>query len=352
MRVAVRVVFGVTLLNVGCFEDPGSVNSTQGSDTTADTTGSASGGTTTSGATSDASLSSSTGGSTSGTSSTTGAEVTSGSTSATAGATSEEDGSTTAGPGSESQTAADSGSTSSDGEDSLTEGPDPGDSSESGPSVHDFFDDFERSNSDVLGFGWVEKDPLVFRLIDGEVGGQLTDTYRPYYEQIAVQPLAVADIELQVEFRITAPDGSNRPSLVARMSPESSNFSSFLTGYLFEPQPEEGQLCVMRFNSLVTIGGGPTCRTFCDAAGTDACLAVGTHYRLTFRVEGENPVELYGSLEALSENVWQPLGQVSWTDSAPTRLAGPGTWGFGAGESGAQVGNYRYDNFHARFLGE
>lgn len=221
-----------------------------------------------------------------------------------------------------------------------------GGGSDSGDAPPTFFDDFAREDSVDIGNDWMEKDSDVFRIVNEEVTAQVISASRRYYDQIVYRGPVVADIALRTEFRVSPIDGRNRPFLVARLSEESTVAGGFLEGYLFEPQPAAGEICLMRFAGAESIDDD-VCVSFCEDPPTGGCLEIGERYRLTLEVTGELPVVLYGRIEQWVADSWTLLADVTWSDDAPQQIEGAGYWGFGAGATGAEVGNYRFDNFSA-----
>jgi hypothetical protein len=213
---------------------------------------------------------------------------------------------------------------------------------DTGEVVPDFFDDFDRADSQAIGNGWVEKLPSVFSINENMVvaGGN-----RPqqYFDQVVYQNDVVDDIELRVEFRIDVANDLNEPHLVARQQEAALVSGSFNHCYILVPQLSQDRLCLMRFDSAGFIGED-RCTDW-----PDSDLVVGDWYRLVMTIDGPGPVELTGRLEHADGDAWTEVVAVEWVDKSPNQIAAPGVWGFSGGTTGAFYNNFVFDNFSAYY---
>lgn len=211
-------------------------------------------------------------------------------------------------------------------------------------SPPDFFDDFDRANSPMLGNGWEEKLPAAWEILGGDVAAQSTPTGNSYYDFLVYRAEEeVRDLTIQMEFSIGTEDADNEPHLILRVQPSSLAVGSQYHAYILVPRPSLGQLCIMRF-----AGGGvtPVCQDLSTAG-----LPLGGPYRLTFSADGDQPVLLDGILEVADrDGGWTMVSTVSWSDNDPTdHISEAGFYGFSGGTGPNVLANYRLDNFLATF---
>jgi len=205
----------------------------------------------------------------------------------------------------------------------------------SGPPPPDnLLDDFDRPDDTEIGGGWVEKRPESWQIVDGRIvfeasgsGYENNIVYRPFDE-------ALLDVEVSLEFELLAIDMDNHPQVHVRLQPDDLDIPGSMTGYIL--YIEEDTLRITRqiaggFDSNVPVG-------LADP------LEVGTPYRLTFSVVGEDPVHLEGRLHAWQADAWQLVGENIVDDDSANRVVEPGTMGF-SGADGDQLANFVYDDF-------
>lgn len=219
------------------------------------------------------------------------------------------------------------------GPDSTSSGPDvittsssssggPDTSSSEGSSTgetatYDFFDDFERPDSDDVGNGWVEKTPDSFALIDGGIrrvgstlGYQNNLVYRPNDQWL--------DAETTVELTwLNLDDDFASPQCGLRIQAEDIDTPGSVTGYLLFVNGSSGLLTISR-----QIDGAFTQEHIQDMTGA---VEVGRSYRLRLRVEGSDPVVLDGYLEEFVADEWVLHSEIHGTDDTPERISQPGT---------------------------
>lgn len=219
-------------------------------------------------------------------------------------------------------------------------------SSETGPlGPPEFFDDFDRPDSALVGNGWREKDGMAFRLRESSVAAEVVAP-RPFFNNTVTRGPVAADLTIEVEFFIETFDEVNHPFLLARVL---GSFTSGepLTGYLMEPQPEDGELCVLRLQGANGFSA-VACTAYCDPTQRQ-CLEAGARYRSRLTVRGSGPVDLLGELERQDNGEWVEVASVVTADTAAAAIVEAGEFGFGGGQNGSQLGNYQFDNFRATF---
>lgn len=208
-----------------------------------------------------------------------------------------------------------------------------------------FFDDFNRQNNEAIGNDWVEKLPAAWRILGQDVAAQ-DSTSNQYYDFLVSRPEVELDVLLQIDFRVSIPSGNNEPHLVLRAQESSLELGNPYHAYILVPRPGMDDLCIMRFVGMAS-PSGMICSTL-PANG----LVAGQDYRLTFSVQGDQPVQLDGLLELFDGAAFEEVASVSWLDDDVGMLISePGFYGFSGGTGAAQLGNYRFDNFAAQFEG-
>jgi len=198
----------------------------------------------------------------------------------------------------------------------------PGTSSSEGSStgenaMYDFFDDFERPDSDDVGNGWVEKTPDSFALIDGgirRVGSTLgyanNLVYRPNDQWLDAQ----ATVELTW---LNLEDDFASPQCGLRVQPEDIDTPGSVTGYLLFINGSSGLLTISR-----QIAGAFTQEHIQAMTGA---VEVGPLYRLRLRVEGSDPVILDGYLEQFVADEWVLHSETHGIDDTAEQISQPGT---------------------------
>lgn len=239
------------------------------------------------------------------------------------------------------------GSTSGDASTGSTSEPDPDSSSSDttgtptcvdDPAMN-FVDDFERPNSDDIGNCWIEKNPAVWGLGDGEViyeGGEPTQ----YFDNMVYRDVEIRDVSTSIVTRVIDTNDINEPHPMVRIQPASLVMGAEYDAYALVPHLDDGEmsLCIMRFNGL-----GYITEQRCDAVPS---LGEGPDgYRLTLDATGENPVELVGVLEELSTGT---MYTIEWSDNSTQRITAPRAVGFSGGTINAVLSNYVITEFTSR----
>jgi hypothetical protein len=197
---------------------------------------------------------------------------------------------------------------------------------EASAQVPDFADSFDRADGTTIGNGWIEKSDS-FSLVGGAVVqgavGDFTNflLWRPISE-----PATNVEISVDVTYGDTAePD----PSLFARIQPssEAENEIDAYTFYTWE-------------NRTAVIDRLDPNTGFATLASGDLSPqpAKGQTFRLFFRVTGDNPVRLEGSVLKPDGTV---VASLSAADGTSMRITAPGRIGFGSGRAQGT----RWDNF-------
>lgn len=209
-------------------------------------------------------------------------------------------------------------------------------SSSSGPGEpYSFFDDFARADGAAIGNGWVEDNPPLFSLLDGEV--VIDDPSMSSYENnLVYRPLAeaIADVELAAVVRFDTDSGAGIPQIFGRVQSDvrsRSGVSAYLCFY-----SSSGNL-VMRRNNVAV-------ETDLAASGDPIPYTPSEEYRLRLRIEGADPVELSCAFEVLMGENWSSLEMIAHDDDEPDALVQAGSVGFST-HVGPQP--YRYDDFYA-----
>ena len=196
-----------------------------------------------------------------------------------------------------------------------------------------FSDDFERTDSSVLGNGWLEKDPAAFFLVNGQAAKQVNSS--SYVDNIVYRPAVedILDMETSLEFNLREAQ-PGYPQIFARVQSDSVAFSGILDAYMLYVNDSADQAILGRqtgnnfVTSLANINISPPLTT------TDV-------YRLRLSVTGTNPVVVTGYIERQNGAVWDIIGQGSFSDTSAERIQDPGSAGFG----GYIEGSYNFDNF-------
>ncbi len=209
-----------------------------------------------------------------------------------------------------------------------------GSSSSTGGPGDGFFDDFDRPDSDDIGNGWIERTPGVWALQADRVSfaGQAENFqdstfYRPFDE-------ALLDLETSVEFTFIAEVNSSTPQLHARIREDTLAQPGLTNAYLAY-MPDGDQLVLTRVDGDVF--------GLSESVPVNPPIEVGERYRLMLRVEGIDPVELFGSVERFDPNLddWSVVQTVTMTDAENERIVDPGSFG----SSGSYNVVFTYDNF-------
>ena len=197
-----------------------------------------------------------------------------------------------------------------------------------------FSDDFNRSDSEVIGNGWIEKNPNAFSLIGNAVVSNPAAlvnerdniVYRPSSEDLL-------DVEASVEFRLMG-SSPGYPQVHVRVQSDTVAQMGNLEDY---------ELWVVNNNSQASLGRQP----YPYAEGSLAIFSINPplntvdRFRLRLRAIGTDPVELEAFVERFDGTNWQVIGQAVVTDASDDRISSAGSVGFG-GYNGT---NCQYDNF-------
>ncbi len=209
-----------------------------------------------------------------------------------------------------------------------------GSSSSTGSPEAGFFDDFDRADSPELGNGWVERTPAVWAL----QGDRVVYTGPPasYEDSVFYRPFDEArlDLETSVEFTFVDPVDTSTPQLHARIQEDALSEPGQTNAYLvYMPAADDIVLTRVEGDAFALSA----------SVVVDPPIQMGERYRLTLRVTGTDPVELFGSLERFDAEIsdWSTVQTVSLTDVDDTRIVAPGSFG----SSGSFVVAFEYDNF-------
>lgn len=210
-----------------------------------------------------------------------------------------------------------------------------------------FADDFERPESATLGNGWIEKNAEKWRISNGRLVGPSESAFSFWQQHLWHRPAAedARDIELAVEFVITAEDDLNSPALVARILPAGLSELQAFHGYMLsvDTAPDRSgqstQLTIRRTRSNDE-------QQWPSVFFAEPLVAYEV-YQLRFSVRGELPVELWGALYHRVQEQWELVGEVSHADGDNERIAIAGSWGGAGGETNQHIRNFVYDNFRA-----
>lgn len=199
------------------------------------------------------------------------------------------------------------------------------------PAVN-FVDDFTRPDSIDLGNCWVEKDPGVWSLIDGDVvyaGDHATE----YFDNMVFRDVSIRDVESSITLRVLTQDNRNEPHPMVRIQPSSFEAGTFYEAYALVPHidNEMMSLCLMRFNAQGFIDA-QTCEIVPPLVAND------TGYTLTLRATGANPVQVYGRLDDLETK--SVVATVEWNDASPGRISTAGAVGFSGGTINEVLNNF------------
>ncbi len=185
----------------------------------------------------------------------------------------------------------------------------------------DFYDDFERPDSDDIGNGWIEKTPDGFALIDG--GIRRVATVNKYPDNLVYRPEGDwLDAEATVELIwLDLEQSFGSPQCMLRTQQADINLPGSVTAYLLFINSSNANLMITR-----QIAGIFTQE---HAVDLTAPVEVGPLYRFRLRVTGSDPVVLDGYLEQLVDGEWSLHTEVHGLDDTEERIAGPGTFAVG-----------------------
>ncbi len=224
----------------------------------------------------------------------------------------EDTGSTSSGPGALTTSSSSTGEPETESSDGSSTGE---------ATSQDFFDDFERADSDDVGNGWVEKTPEAMALVDGAL--RRVNTTGSYPNNLVYRAGEEwLDAETTVELTwLSLEDDFGSPQCGLRIQAADIDTPGSLTGYLLFVNGATGLLTITR-----QIGGAFTQEFVQAMTGT---IEVGPRYRLRLRVVGSDPVVLDGYLEQLVEDEWTLHSEIHGTDDDPEQIAEAGTLAVG-----------------------
>ena len=201
-------------------------------------------------------------------------------------------------------------------------------------------DNFDRPDSSSLGFGWIEKNPAAFTLVNGAVVKQPVGT--GYLDNVVYRPASenLLNAESSVEFRlsVTTP---GYPQLFARLQTDTAAIPGSLDGYLM-------YLSDSSTDAVLARQTGPSFATSLANMVINPGLNTNDLYRMRLRVEGVAPVQLNAYIDRFNGAGWDVIGQTSASDNSGVRITTPGSTGFG----GYVEASYQYDNFDVQDLGQ
>ena len=203
----------------------------------------------------------------------------------------------------------------------------------------EFFDDFNRADSNSLGNGWIEKSPSAFRIQANEL--QKMSVSSGYRDNIAYRPTTetMLDGETTVEV-ILASASPGYPQIFTRVQSATASQPGYLDGYILYIGDRLDRLELGRQN-----GGG-----WVNSLATlwlNENLIVGERYRMRLSATGTSPVMVSASIERMTDSGFVEIGSATVNDNSAQRIQLPGV----AGISGyVEQQTYRYDNFRSRDL--
>lgn len=213
-----------------------------------------------------------------------------------------------------------------------------GETSSSTGELQEFFDPFDRPNSDDIGNGWWEKTPESFSLVNGRVQRTGPPTEYPNNIVARPEPTPGVNVVVDLEFHVLSTDPElGNPQIHARLQEGDLMEEGQLSGYIAYVD-DAGRICVLGVREGMT--GVDQCFT------PDGPFNEGESYGLVLTVEGVGPVTL--ALSAFhfdpTRAEWVEYGSGSVTDGSASAITKAGRVGF----SGSfEIGAYEYDNFYA-----
>lgn len=200
-------------------------------------------------------------------------------------------------------------------------------------------DDFNRSDSSLLGNGWIEKNPASQALLN--LSAQKQSVTTGYRDNIVYRPGTenLLDVEASVELRLnTIPPGY--PQIFVRVQSDTVAQPDFVSGYILYINDSDSQAILGRqtgSNFVTTLASIPL----------SAILNTTDTFRLRLSATGANPVSLSANIERFTGSAWETIGQANIDDTSASQITTAGSVGFG----GYVENSYRYDNFRRVNLG-
>jgi hypothetical protein len=130
------------------------------------------------------------------------------------------------------------------------------------------------------------------------------------------------------------------PMVATRVQAATAAAAGTLDGYLLYMNDSTNWATLSRQN------GGNYDTPLASITMAQGLNTTGT-YRLRLRAIGTNPVRLTAYVERLNGASWEILGQTTYDDASGSRIATPGSVGFG----GYIENTYSFDNFRRVYLG-
>jgi len=195
------------------------------------------------------------------------------------------------------------------------------------------FDDFNISDSDSLGNGWIEKNTTAYTILNGAVSKQSVSTgyrnnivYRP-----SVEDLLDAEASIELNLNSTSP---GYPQVFVRVQSATVSQSDYLDGYI---------LYVNNNNNQAILGRQRGTNFVVALANIYLSSALNTidTFRLSISAIGADPVTLSATVERFNGLDWEILGRADVNDASAEQIVSAGSVGFG----GYIENSYSYDNF-------
>jgi hypothetical protein len=183
-----------------------------------------------------------------------------------------------------------------------------------------FTDNFDRADGAAVGNNWTEKNAAAFALS----GGRVTSVATPlgYINDIVSRPSGEdrRDVEASVEFVrrnvSTSWPFANYPQVHARAQRDTLTTNNTLESYILfvddAGSPHRAVIAIQGDNP-------PFQDCYMRVVNLPTQLALGSRYRLRFRVEGVSPVRLDGAVERFDGQNWVNMVSLSTTHDSSTQ---------------------------------
>ena len=228
------------------------------------------------------------------------------------------------------------------------------------PTTDFFFDNFNRVDGGEIGNMWTEKLPAAYSLQNNQVVGIDTTSFVNSYsyvfrDNIVYRPSSEdhKNVELSIEFVKQQEGAYEFQQLHGRIQRDTIQYSNVLQSYLLyvEDTLQNPSGLAIAINRPV-YGEGECVMRIIDFPSP---LVTGERYRMRFRIEGDYPVVLTGTLDRFDGQTWQVFTQgsvVHDVNTQPTYYCNPVTMPPPISKAGA-VGYSKwftmtqvYDNFY------
>jgi hypothetical protein len=208
-------------------------------------------------------------------------------------------------------------------------------------AIQTLFDTFDRANNAAVGNGWIEKNGNAFSIASNRAQ-KLSTPGGDYRNNIVYRPASenVLNAEASVEMRWQG-GAVGYPMVATRVQTATVSQTDTLDAYLLYMNDSTNfvTLARQRGSDYDTMLTGITLLQGLNTLDT---------YRLRLRAVGTNPVRLTAYVERLDGSTWEVIGQTTYDDSSASRIATPGSVGFG----GYVEDTYSFDNFRRIYLGD